>query len=127
MAGIKTIFVVDDDDFYLLMLNDHLAKNPAYKVYSFTTGEACLDYLNDEKPDVLILDYFLNDTNPSAASGLVILEKVKKKYPSIHVIMLSSQGKYGVAATTIAKGAEHYVVKDNDSFRNITAILESYS
>ena len=127
MAGIKTIFVVDDDDFYLLMLKDHLDKNPAYKVHAFSTGEACLDYLFDEKPDLIILDYFLNDTNPTAASGMVILEKIKKVYPSIHVIMLSSQGKYGVAASTIAKGARHYVVKDNDSFRKITAILESYS
>ena len=79
-----------------------------------------------ENPEFVILDYTLNDVVADAASGIEILDKIKKTFPSTHVIMLSAQGKYGVAASTIVKGAEHYVVKDNDSFKNISSILESY-
>jgi DNA-binding NarL/FixJ family response regulator len=123
MAKTKKIFVVDDDEFYLQMLADHLSKNPGLEVRQFLTGEACLDSMYDDKPDVIILDYFLSDSDSAAATGMVFLERIKKVYPSIHVIMLSGQGKYGVAASTIAKGAAHYVVKDNDSFKNISSIL----
>ncbi len=121
----KKVFVVDDDDFYREMLEVHLKKTPGLKVKSFATGEECINYLFDEKPDILILDYFLNETEPEAASGLVILERIKKMIPKLFVIMLSSQGKYGVAATTISKGASHYIAKDNDSFKNISAIIDS--
>jgi hypothetical protein len=31
---------------------------------------------------------------------------------------------YGVAAQTISKGAEQYVVKDEDAFKNIDIILK---
>lgn len=122
----KVIYIVEDDEFYRQMLVEHLSKNYAYKVTAFGTGEACLEHLHIEKPDVIILDYFLNKSEPSAASGLVILEKIRKLLPAVHVIILSAQGKHGVAASTIAKGAEHYVTKYKESFKNITSILESY-
>jgi hypothetical protein len=38
--------------------------------------------------------------------------------------MLSSQGKYTVAAKTISKGAVQYVVKDDNAFDNISKIIE---
>ncbi len=39
--------------------------------------------------------------------------------------MLSSQAQYGMALQTIVKGALEYVVKDNDAFKRIDAILAS--
>ena len=39
--------------------------------------------------------------------------------------MLSSQKSYGKAAQTIQKGALEYVMKDEQAFKNIDAILNS--
>jgi DNA-binding NarL/FixJ family response regulator len=77
-----------------------------------------------EQPDVIILDYHLDSTASTKDSGMAILEKIKKTDNKIHVVMLSGQMHYGVAATTIAKGAEQYVMKDEDAFKNIDLIIK---
>lgn len=118
----KHIFIVDDNEMFNSMLNAHLSENPAYKVSAFGTGEECLKNLY-QNPDVIILDYNLNDIYKEAANGLEILEEIKKHNNPVHVIMLSSQKRYGVAAQTISKGAEQYVIKDDNAFKNIDVIL----
>ena len=49
--------------------------------------------------------------------------QMKKNNPKIHVIMLSSQERYSVALQTIQKGAEQYVMKDEEFFEKITTII----
>ena len=120
----KLIFIVDDDEMMTQMLSDHLSKNPMYKISVFGTGEECLKHLNQD-PDAIILDYYLNSIKPDAADGLEILKQIKKIDQQTCVIMLSSQEHYGKALQTIAKGALEYVVKDNDAFIKIDAILEA--
>ena len=120
----KSIFVVDDDEMLRTMLNDHLQKNPLYKVQEFSTGEDCVKALHNN-PDVIILDFELNTVVPNAANGLEILQQIKKIDKKICVIMLSSQSQYGKALQTIVKGALEYVVKDNDAFKKIDSILAS--
>lgn len=119
----KQIFVVDDNTMFAEMLKDHLSKHPAYKVSVFHTGEDCLEnlFLN---PDLIILDYHLNDVFKEAANGIEILEEIKKEKSPAHVIMMSSQTRYGIAAQTISKGAEQYVIKDDKTFENIDRLLE---
>lgn len=119
----KKIFIVDDNEMFAKMLNDHLSNNPNYRITIFNTGEDCVKnlYLN---PDLIILDYFLNDVYKEAATGLEILEEIKKHDSKVHVIMLSSQEKYTVAAQTISKGAEQYVIKDDDAFKNVSKIIQ---
>ena len=119
----KKIFVVDDDKMFCTMLSDHLEDKGVYAVSTFGTGEECLDQL-DQKPDAIILDYYL-DTNVSGAkNGLEILQIIHKTDPDLKVIMLSSQEHYGVALQTIASGAVYYVIKDLKSFQEIDGILE---
>jgi CheY-like chemotaxis protein len=118
----KRIFIVDDDAMLAEMLADHLRASFAHAVEVFHTGEACLARLNDH-PDLVILDYHLNNVVKDAADGLRILEKIKKLDRHVHVIMLSSQTQYGVALQTVARGAEHYVLKGKDQFDEIDRIV----
>ncbi|GAB4487787.1 MAG: hypothetical protein OHK0019_03330 [Saprospiraceae bacterium] len=119
--AIQKIFVVDDDNMYATMLADHLEER-GFVSKTFSTGEDCLAHL-DDKPDVIILDYYLDSEIPGAKNGLEILKDIKKKDEDIRVIMLSSQEHYGVALQTIAKGAIYYVIKDLHSFNEIDNIL----
>jgi len=119
----KHIFIVDDNEMFNSMLKDHLSENPAFQISSFGTGEECLKNLY-KNPDLIILDYYLNDIYGEAANGLQILEEIKNQKSPAHIIMLSSQKRYGVAAQTISKGAEQYVIKDENAFANIDKILE---
>lgn len=119
----KHIFIVDDNEMFNSMLKEHLSENPAFHISSFETGEECLKNLY-QNPDLIILDYNLNDIHKEAANGLEILEEIKKHKNPAHVIMLSSQKRYGVAAQIISKGAEQYVIKDDNAFDNIDKIVE---
>lgn len=118
----KHIFIVDDNEMFAQMVQDHLNQTPAYKTTVFHTGEDALKHLH-ENPDLIILDFHLNDVYKEAADGLAILERIKKDQPRTQVIMLSSQEKYTVAAKTISKGAVQYVIKDDNAFDNISRII----
>lgn len=117
------IFVVDDDATIAEMLRDRITQTSTYTVSVFSTGEDCIKHVA-EKPDVIILDYFLNSKNLDASNGMEVLKAIKKIHPEIHVIFLSAQERYGVAMQTIQKGAEYYIIKDKGAFDKIDKILE---
>jgi DNA-binding NarL/FixJ family response regulator len=121
----KSIFVVDDDAMFSTILADHLQDQGIYSVTTFSTGESCLEHL-DEKPDVIILDYYLDSNVAGAQNGLEILQSIRKKEPDLNVIMLSSQEHYGIALKTLAVGALYYVIKDLNSFGEIDQILGKF-
>lgn len=118
----KKIFIVDDDAMLTNALSDYLTREVNHDVHCFATGEACLDHMS-ENPEVIILDYYLNTVEKSAANGMEILKAIKKTHPFVQIIMLSSQERYGVALQTIQKGAEQYIIKHKDSFKEIAAII----
>ncbi len=118
----KKIFIVDDDEMMTEALSDFLTRKVAHNISVFSTGEDCLQHIS-ENPDVVILDYYMNTVKKDAANGLEILEAIRKYLPNTHFIMLSSQESYGIAAQTIQKGAEYYVIKDDDAFQKIADLI----
>jgi two-component system OmpR family response regulator len=121
----KKIFIVDDDTMLTDALTDFLTRKTPNQIHVFNTGEECLKHLA-EKPDVIILDYYLNTVQKDAANGIEILQVIKKHYPDLHVIMLSSQERYAIALQTIQKGAEQYVIKDEKAFEKIASIIREF-
>ncbi len=120
----KKIFIVDDDIMLTEALSDYLTRKTPHKIRVFHTGEECLTSLS-EHPDIIILDYYLNTIQKDAANGMEILTSIRKQDKHIHVIMLSSQERYGIALQTIQKGAEQYVIKDTDSFQKIEEMIDA--
>lgn len=110
------IFLVDDDQMYLKALENEFIKNENFEVYTFTTGEACLNnlFLN---PDIVILDYFLsNDNKKEVADGFDILVKIRNLNPNAHVIMLSSYENVDIAVNCIKYDAFNFIVKNDTAF-----------
>ncbi|HOY19447.1 MAG TPA: response regulator [Haliscomenobacter sp.] len=119
------IFIVDDELLLSEMLTDYLKDQyEGFQITSFSTGEACLQSL-DEQPDVVVLDYYLNSKERDAANGIDILKQIKKRKKALPVIMLSSQESYGTAAQTIMYGAVHYVIKGQDAFKEIFELIKA--
>lgn len=121
----RKIFIVDDDTMLTEALTDYLTRHIAHDIHSFQTGEDCIKRLS-ENPDIIILDYYLNSVQKDAANGMEILQTIKTKLPNTHVIMLSNQEHYGVAMQTLIKGAEHYVIKDENAFQKISALISKF-
>lgn len=121
----KKIFIVDDDTMLTEALQDYLTRTIPHTIRIFNTGEECLKNLH-ETPDVIILDYYLNTVQKDAANGMEILQAIKSKFKKSHVIMLSSQERYVTAMQTIQKGAEQYVIKDEDAFEKIASMINGF-
>ncbi len=111
----RRIFLVDDDPMHLQMLKDHLSSKLKLDITTFSTGEDCLANL-DKQPDAIVLDYYLNSVEKSAANGIEILKKIKARQPDTEVVMLSGQEKIEIAVETMACGAFDYVIKNESSF-----------
>ena len=103
-------------------LAGYLKDKAPHQVTIFHTGEECLKHIFEE-PDIIILDYYMNSVDKDAANGMEILQVIKKNYPLMHIIMLSSQERYGIALETIHKGAEQYVIKGEDAFETIADMV----
>ena len=114
------LFAIDDDPVYLQMIQDELSEIPFLRIQGFNSGEECLNHLYHE-PDIIILDYFLNNTNPNAKNGLEILEEIQKVLPEVPIIALSGQLMPDITFDFIMKKGVHtYIVKDDNAFESLS-------
>ncbi len=108
------IAVVEDDPMFRHAVEYFLKKNPLNRVFSFASGEDCLEHYHSLDPDILILDYKLNESfEAERMNGLDILRKIKLFKPETEIIFLSGQDSFEVATTAIKDGASEYIVKDD--------------
>lgn len=119
----KKIFIVDDDAMFSEAMSDFLTRDVAHHVTCFATGEDCIKNLENMTPEVIILDYYLNSVKKDAATGLEILQSIKHSYPSIKVIMLSSQDSYLTSLGILKGGANEYVIKNEKAFENVAKLI----
>ncbi|MEO6547532.1 MAG: response regulator [Ferruginibacter sp.] len=113
-----SIFLVDDDEMYLKLLLMELGEKPEYIFTTFATGERCIENLS-KKPDLIVLDYYLNGIEKNALNGLETLSRIKSTNPEIPVIMLSSQDKIEVAVNCMKLQAFEYIVKSETAFARL--------
>jgi DNA-binding NarL/FixJ family response regulator len=121
-----SVFIVDDDEMYCHSLAFYLKTHTGHNIYCYSTGEECLNNIH-LKPDVIILDYYLNSENPHALNGVQILKQIKRKNPRIKVIILSHQEVLQVATEALQSGAYTYVIKDTQAIFTIKNIIETLS
>lgn len=118
------LFLVDDDAVFLKSLEIEFLQHADFEIETFATGELCLANLS-HNPDVIILDYYLDDVNPNAMNGLATLDKIKALDDKIHVIMLSAQDKIDVAISCMHHKAFDYVVKSETAFIRLQKIIST--
>jgi DNA-binding NarL/FixJ family response regulator len=121
MKNSKQIFIVEDNEIFSMMLDYILSKDSVYNFVSFRSGEDCLKNLY-MKPDIIILDYGLPGIN-----GYETLLEIKKRNPSTHVIILSSNKDKALAAKLLSSGADDFILKqghgETQLIRRIEAVL----
>ena len=124
MTNLKKLqlLVIEDNAQMSEMISDYLQlKFPDAGVTVFNSGEKALEEVKTA-PDIIILDYQLDSQNAKALNGLQILMKFKKLYP-VPVIFLTAQEKPEVSANLIKYGAYDYVVKNQQAFVKLEAII----
>jgi DNA-binding NtrC family response regulator len=113
-----SIAILEDDLFYAEFLKQGL-KNIHYPfVTNFYTREQFLTGYKKEKPDLILLDHYLHNTN-----GLKIIDEIKETDEDANVVFVSGQQNPEIALDALKKGALDYLEKDDKVFDNLKKII----
>jgi two-component system OmpR family response regulator len=116
------LFLVDDDALFLKSLEIEFLNHADFEIETYSTGELCIANLS-HNPDVIILDYLLDEIVENAMNGIETLDKIKAISPAVPVVMLSGQDKIEVAINCMHHKAFDYVVKSETAFFRLKKII----
>jgi two-component system, NtrC family, response regulator HydG len=101
----QRILVIDDDTDICLLLRRFLTKNN-YEVAIAHDGNSGLNLLQEFRPDLVMTDFRLGDMD-----GGTILSKIKEKFPSIPVLIITGYSDIKIAVNVMKLGAYDYITK----------------
>jgi two-component system KDP operon response regulator KdpE len=104
MPAAPRILVVDDDPNILEMISMHLL-NAGYQVMTARDGDQALAIIENEKPDLVLLDILM----PSV-DGLEVCEQVRE-YSLVPIIIISAVGHEDQKVKALDLGADDYLTK----------------
>ncbi len=108
MQQANHVWVVDDDKSIRWVLEKALTRS-GIEVDVFTNGEALLEQLESNIPDVVISDIRMPGIN-----GLDMLEKILVKHPKLPVIITTAHSDLDNAVSSYQNGAFEYLPKPFD-------------
>jgi len=105
----KKILLVEDDPFLIDIYTSKLEKE-GFSVRISESGEDCFKKINQEKPDLILLDIILPKID-----GWEVLKKIKsdEKLKNIKIIILSNLYQKEDIEKGLSLGADKYLIKAN--------------
>ncbi|MDZ7767223.1 MAG: response regulator transcription factor [Melioribacteraceae bacterium] len=118
-----SVIIVEDDseirDSLKLLIDD----TEGFEVIqTFGDAETALNWLDDEIPDVVLMDIGL-----PGMSGIDATKQIKKKYPNLDVLVLSIHENDEYVFNALCSGATGYLTKDTSPTKIIDSIKETYN
>jgi DNA-binding NarL/FixJ family response regulator len=113
-----SVYVVDDHSVVIEGITTVLQVEKDIQVVGYaTTAKQCIDYFLTNTADVILMDISLPDMD-----GIGLCTIIKKKYPGVMVLALSTfnQGLY--IKNMLDNGASGYLLKNADKIEIINAI-----
>jgi len=114
------VLIADDEVEFIATLGARL-KLRGFETTTVSSGIAALNAIEQNPPDVLVLDLKMPDLN-----GLEVLAKVKEDFPVIEVIILTGHGSFEAGKEGMEQGAFDYIMKPVDLNQLIGKIKEAY-
>jgi DNA-binding NtrC family response regulator len=112
------VLVVDDEKDFVEMFTLRL-QEMGERVSSACSGKECLERLEKDSVDVVILDIRM-----PGMDGIETLKEIKRRFPLVEVIMLTGHGTIGTSVEAMKMGAFDYLLKPAD-FDDLTEKLEN--
>lgn len=114
----RDILIVDDEADIRLLISGILG-DEGFQTREAGDSDAALAQLRARRPNLIILDIWLNN---STLDGMGLLEVLKVEFPEIPVIMISGHGNIETAVTAIKNGAYDFIEKPFKSDRLLLTI-----
>ncbi|MDP8220649.1 MAG: sigma-54 dependent transcriptional regulator [Candidatus Stygibacter frigidus] len=99
------VLIMDDDKRITIELQEYLQRQD-FEVDIANDAETGLAKIIKHKPDILFLDIMLGEAN-----GLEVLERLKKQYPKLEVIMITGHGDMDTVIEAMRLGAFDFLKK----------------
>ncbi len=88
---------------------------------TYGDAESCLDKINNNLPDILLMDIILPGMN-----GIECVRRVKTLYPDMNILMLTIHEENDLIFDALCAGACGYLVKKTHPERLLDAIQEAH-
>lgn len=105
----KKILIIDDEEDFCSLLKLNIDEITEYEALVATSGEAGLDLIQTEKPDLVLLDIMM-----PGMDGMETLERIKAAAPDLPVAMLTAVYAEEEANRCFEAGAYDYIAKPVD-------------
>ena len=102
------IWIADDDEAIRMVLEEGL-KSAGLEIVTFADGEALIDALSKDKPDLII-----SDIKMPAMHGYDLLKHIKNNYDKLPVIIMTAFTDMQAAIDAYGGGAFEYIPKPFD-------------
>ncbi len=104
------MILIIDDDIAIRTSLSLLLKKEGFTVSSVGTPIEALDFLRENEPQLVLLDMnFSNET--TGDDGLKMLSQIKKRYPSVSVILITGWATIDLAVKGMKLGASDFIHK----------------
>ncbi|MGA1790035.1 MAG: response regulator [bacterium] len=111
-----SVLSVDDESDVRQLISDFVSKE-GHKFRGAKSGEEAIRMIEEEKPDLVFLDY-----NMPGMDGEAALRKMIENHPDLFVVMVTINTNKPKAMELMVKGASDYITKPID-FPYLSRIL----
>jgi DNA-binding NtrC family response regulator len=119
MSKIRVLLVDDEEDYVRTMAERMEMRDLSSRVA--LSGAEALEMVEDEAPDVMVLDLRM-----PGIDGMQVLERVKEEHPQVQVIILTGHGSDKEEKEARALGAFEYLQKPADTGQLIDVITAAW-
>lgn len=107
------ILVVDDEQ-DIRELVAGVLEDEGYETRCAADSDAALEAISTRRPSLVLLDVWLKD---SRLDGLELLDELKRRDPTIPVLVISGHGNLDTAVSAIRRGAADFIEKPFEAER----------
>ena len=115
----KTLIIEDSTTFRGMLKEILYARFPTMEIAGEPDGSELFSKIEAFHPDILFMDIRLPGEN-----GLELAKKIKKAYPNIIVVLLTSYDLPEYRQAALQSRVDHFITKDSPT-QNFLALVES--
>ena len=121
------ILVVEDTSIDRMLIGGLLAKEPTWQIEFANDGQEALDRIAPGSAEYFEPDVIVTDLQMPRVDGLELVRQVRKLYPEVPVVLITSLGSEGLAVKALRAGATSFSPKSmlrSDLVRTLKQVLE---